>query len=72
MKSMKWVNKIIDVDIGNVTAETEVTPVKTLDTFTPQYLKDDNVESFCKIPQEQVTDRYEGCPEAASAITKKN
>ena len=71
MKSMKWVKNIIDVGASNVNAEDEATPVKTLDKFTPWYLNDNNVELFCKLPQGQVTTRYEGCTETANKVTPK-
>ena len=33
MKSMEWVKKNIDVDANNVNAESEATPVKTLNSL---------------------------------------
>ena len=59
MKSMEWVKKNIDVNANNVHVVLEETPVNTSDKFTPQYLNDDDVESFCKLPQEQIKARYE-------------
>ena len=72
MKSMEWVKKNIDVDANNVHVASEETPVNTSDKFTPQYLNDDDVKSFCKLPQCQVKTRYEIKMKAQMKLLQKN
>ena len=69
MKSMEWVKKAIDVNANDVHVVSEETPANTSDKFTPRYLNDNDVESFRKLPQEQIKARYKSQNETTNEFT---